>query len=110
MYRLISTFYNPHAISFAAARTVFHEHREHEDAMVAGHFILSGDFFENHKKYHEFLDLLSNSRHFDNYRHNVIHRQASNQESCELTPEQLAVVFPERSCRDEEQLRRYLVT
>jgi flavin-dependent dehydrogenase len=110
VYRLISTFYNPQAISFAAARTFFDEHREHEDAMAAGHYILSGDFFENHKKYHEFLDILSVPRYFENYRHNVIYRPALNQDSCELKPEELARVFPERSCRDEEQLRRYLVT
>jgi hypothetical protein len=107
---LISTFYNPQAISFAAARTFFDEHREHEDAMAAGHYILSGDFFENHKKYHEFLDILSVPRYFENYRHNVIYRPVLNQDSCELKPEELASVFPERSCRDEEQLRRYLVT
>ncbi|MGH7566942.1 MAG: NAD(P)/FAD-dependent oxidoreductase [Gemmatimonadota bacterium] len=110
VYRLIATFYNPHSISFAAARTFFHEHKEHEDAMAAGHFILSGDFFENHKKYHAFLDLLAVPRYFEAYRQNVLHREASNQESCELTPEELAIIFPERSCRDEEQLRRYLVT
>jgi hypothetical protein len=95
VYRLIQSFYDPHAISWAAARTFFHEHREHEDAMAAGHFILSGDFFENHRKYHEFLDLLQNPRYFDVYREQVINRPSFNVESCNLTPAELAKVFPD---------------
>jgi len=107
VFRLIESFYNPHAISWAAARTFFHEHREHEDAMAAGHFILSGDFFENHKKYHEFLDLLQNSRYFDMYRETVIYRPTFNVESCNLTPEELAKVFPDAP-RNPEDLQSFM--
>ena len=108
VYRLISLFYNPHSISFADARPFFLEHREHEDAMAAGHYILSGDFFENHKKYHQFLDLLADPHYFDMYRHHVIERPAFNQKSCDLTREEQASVFPARSWRDADELRRYL--
>jgi flavin-dependent dehydrogenase len=108
VYRLISTFFNPHAVTFASARTFFDEHQEHQDAMAAGHYILSGDFFENHKKYHAFLDLLANPRYFDMYRHQVINRPSFNQESCNLTPEQRELIFPADSPRDAEELREYL--
>ena len=107
VYRLISTFYNPHTISFAGANSFFHEHREHEDGMAAGHYILSGDFFENHKKYHAFLDLLANPRYFDMYRNNVINRPTFNVESCELTEAQMASVFPKERLRDHEMLRDF---
>ncbi len=107
VYRLISLFYNPHSISFAGAGAFFHAHREHEDGMAAGHFILSGDFFENHKKYHAFLDVLANPRYFDMYRQVVLKRPAFNVESCELTPSELASVFPKERLRDAEMLRGF---
>jgi hypothetical protein len=102
VYRLIALFYNPHSISFAGAGPFLREQQEHEDAMAAGHFILSGDFFENHKKYNEFLELLANPRYFEMYRHWVIDRPGFRRESCNLTPEQLAIVFPKRSLREIE--------
>ncbi len=107
VYRLISLFYNPHSVSFAGAGSFFREHKEHEDGMAAGHFILSGDFFENHKKYHEFLDVLGNPRHFEMYRTQVINRPAFNVESCNLTPAEMASVFPEQRLRDIEMLRDF---
>ena len=107
VYRLIGLFYNPHSVSFAEANVFFREHKEHEDGMAAGHFILSGDFFENHKKYHQFLDLLGDPRYFDMYRHSVLQRPEFNVESCELTPEQMASVFPKERLRDHAFLRGY---
>lgn len=95
VFRLIESFYNPHAISWAAARPFFQEHQETADAMAAGHFILSGDFFENHKKYNEFLDLLQSPRYFEMYRQQVIYKQEYNVASCGLTPEQMAILFPD---------------
>jgi hypothetical protein len=94
VYRLISLFYNPHSVSFADALPFFSEHLEHEDAMAAGHFILSGDFFENHKKYLGFLDLLANPRYFQKYRSVIIGRPKFNAPSCELTPDEQAAIFP----------------
>jgi len=94
-------------ISFAEAGTFLREHLEHRDAMAAGHFILSGDFFENHKKYNEFLDILADSHHFDWYRGSVIDRTAFNRESCGLKPEELAIIFPQINLREVEQLRGY---
>jgi hypothetical protein len=94
VYRLITLFYNPHSVTFADALPLFGEYEEHGDAMAAGHFILSGDFFENHRKYHEFLDLLANPRYFQMLRSSVIRRPSFNSPSCELTPDEQAAIFP----------------
>lgn len=76
VYRLISLFYNPHAVSFAEAGSLFQsKHKEHEDAMAAGHYMLAGDFFENNEKYHKYLNLLAEPRRFDFYRDYVISRE-----------------------------------
>jgi enoyl-CoA hydratase/carnithine racemase len=92
VYRLIKLFYNPHAVSWAEAGSAFPaEHKGHEDAMAAGHYILAGDFFENHKKYHEFLDLLEDPRLFDGYRNLVINREAFNTTSCTVDR---SLIFP----------------
>lgn len=94
VYRLITLFYNPQSVTFADALPFFGDHNEHEDAMAAGHYILSGDFFENHTKYHEFLDLLANPRYFQMLRSTVIRRPSFNLPSCDLTPDEQAVIFP----------------
>jgi hypothetical protein len=92
VYRLIKLFYNPHAVSWAEAGSAFPaEHKGHEDAMAAGHYILAGDFFENHKKYQEFLDLLEDPRLFDGYRNLVINREAFNTTSCNVDR---SLIFP----------------
>ncbi len=94
VYRLISLYYDPHAISFAEAGSFFGgKHQEHEDAMAAGHYMLAGDFFENNMKYHKYLDLFANPRQFDFYREYVISREELH------TPcnTDVSVVFPDVS-------------
>lgn len=95
VYRLISLFYDPHAISFAEAGRAFNKERqEHEDALAAGHFIIAGDFFEeDNQKYHNFLDTLADSRRFEMYRKLVIQRTDFQTDSCgDYDPAEL---FPE---------------
>ena len=72
VYRLISLFYEPHALSWAEAGAAFKssfqvDHKRHEVAMAAGHYMLAGDFFENHQQYHKFLDMMENPRLFEGY-------------------------------------------
>jgi flavin-dependent dehydrogenase len=97
VFKLISLFYNPHSISFADAASFFKEHKEHEDAMAAGHFILSGDFFKNNEKYNEFLALLADPRYFKFYKKTVIDRKNFNIKTCEVDR---SLVFPELSLRE----------
>lgn len=105
VYRLIQLFYNPHSISFAEASAFFQEYDDHKNAMAAGHFILSGDFFENHKKYNEFLDVLEAPQNFRRYKKTVINKKNTQVVSCNLKPEELSIIFPEKSLRLAEQLQ-----
>ena len=97
IYRLIALFYDPHSVSFADAGTALREHTSHEDAMAAGHYILSGDFFVNHRRYHKFLDLLADSRRFEMHKQLVVQRHASDKDSCNLSAEERAKIFPAES-------------
>jgi hypothetical protein len=59
-------------------------HRRHESAMAAGHYMLSGDFFENYAKYDGFFSILEDSETFRRYKRQVIDR-ADFQKECETT-------------------------
>jgi hypothetical protein len=83
VHRLISLFYNPHAVSFAEAGLLgSSEHYQHENAMAAGHFLLAGDFFDRHEQYHEFMDLLQQPSLFETFKFNVIDRDHFQASSC----------------------------
>jgi flavin-dependent dehydrogenase len=92
VYNLISLFYNPHSVSFAGAASMFAEHVQHKDAMAAGHFILSGDFFENHARYNKFFELLQNPRHFEMYMGKLLNPSFQGDAPCAPASE---AIFPE---------------
>jgi hypothetical protein len=85
--RAIRMFYDPVAINFAqigsAAQLI---HRRHENAMAVGHFLLAGDFFENHPRYERFLDLLRDPQLLRLYRSAVIERPEFLAATCGLSP------------------------
>lgn len=112
VHRLIRMFYNPHAINWAemgSAEAVIH--KRHESAMAAGHYVLAGDFFEQHEKYTEFFRLLEDPRHFEKYKTMVIDRETYWVQSCQPDP---AIVFnplieehePQRAEEDERVRER----
>lgn len=84
--KAIRTFYNPLAINFAqmgsAAQLI---HRYHENALAVGHFLLAGDFFENHERYLRFLDLLADPQLLKVYRNAVIGRPQFLAPSCDAS-------------------------
>lgn len=82
VHKMIRLFYSPHAISWAEVGAEGAVHRAHQSAMAAGHFMLSGDFFENYKKYHRFFTLLENSQRFARYKRMFIDRPDLNEFSC----------------------------
>lgn len=90
--KAIRLFYDPIAINFAElASAADLIHRRHENAMAVGHFLLAGDFFENHERYYKFLDLLSDPEMLRIYRTAVIERPEFRAPTCDLTPVE---VFP----------------
>ena len=96
VYRLIKLYYNPHAVSFAEAGAALQEHKSHESAMAAGHFMLAGDFFDRHAEYTKFIELLEDPSLFQGYRNYVIARDDFQTSSCGTTPVQ---VFPRNMVR-----------
>jgi hypothetical protein len=89
VHRMIKLFYNPHAISWAQVGAEGAIHRAHESAMAAGHYMLSGGFFEDYEKFHRFFTLLEDPRKFGRYKRMIIDRPDLNEESCQ-TPWELA--------------------
>lgn len=100
VHRMIRLFYNPHATSWAEVGEGGEVHRRHQSAMAAGHFVLSGDFFENQAKYNTFFDMLEDPRKFQVCKRLVIDRPGFNRQSCE-TP--LDLVFGRMDAWDERR-------
>jgi len=84
VHRMIRLFYNPHALTWAEVGADGQSHRRHESAMAAGHYMLSGDFFENYAKYDGFFSMLEDSETFRRYKKQVIDR-ADFRKECETT-------------------------
>lgn len=82
VHRMIRLFYNPHAVTWAEVGVEGEAHRQHESAMAAGHYMLSGDFFENFEKYHRFFELLEDPEGFRRYKKFVIDRPGLNDVTC----------------------------
>ncbi len=85
--RAIRMFYNPVAINFAQVGSIARLiHKRHENAMAIGHYLLAGDFFEQHERYDRFLTLLQDPEMHRLYRPYVIERAEYRTSSCGFDP------------------------
>jgi flavin-dependent dehydrogenase len=100
VHRMIRLFYNPHAVTWAQAGADGLAHKAHESAMAAGHYMLSGDFFENYEKFEGFFHILKDPKQFQRYKKLVIDRTEFNQPSCHALWED---VFKDSIERDAER-------
>jgi hypothetical protein len=100
VHRMIKLFYDPHSLTWAQAGADGKAHKEHESAMAAGHYMLSGDFFENYEKFNSFFEILEHPDHFRRYKKLVIDRDEFVQPSCESRWEE---IFSDMVGRDEER-------
>ncbi len=82
VHRMIKLFYNPHAVTWAQVGEEGEVHRAHQSAMAAGHFMLSGGFFEDHDRFNRFFTLLEDPKQFHRYATTVIERSAYHDNSC----------------------------
>ena len=82
VHQMIRLFYNPHAVTWAQAGADGVAHKSAENAMAAGHYMLSGDFFENYQKYQAFFETLQDPRQFQRYQKFVIDRKDFVQPTC----------------------------
>jgi len=89
VHRMIRMFYNPHSVTWAAVGAEGEAHKAHESALAAGHYMLSGDFFENYEKYDKFFELLEDPKNFHRYRHLVIERPELNRPDCATRPDEI---------------------
>jgi len=100
VHRMIRLFYNPHSLTWAQAGADGERHKDHESAMAAGHYMLSGDFFENYDKFDGFFRILENPDHFRRYKMLVIDREDFAESSCNSRWEE---VFQDMMQRDAER-------
>ena len=100
VHRMIKLFYDPHSLTWAQAGADGKAHKEHESAMAAGHYMLSGDFFENYEKFNSFFEILEHPDHFRRYKKLVIDREDYDKSSCESRWEE---VFSDMVKRDQER-------
>jgi hypothetical protein len=68
--------------------------------MAAGHYMLSGDFFENYEKFEGFFKILEDPTQFKRYKKLVIDRTEFNQPSCHSRWED---IFSDMVERDSER-------
>lgn len=81
--RTIRLFYNPMSVNFAQAGSAAPLlHQDLANALALGHYLLAGDFFERHRDYHRFIDLLQEPKMFRRYKKLVIDRKESQAASC----------------------------
>jgi len=100
VHRMIRMFYNPHSVTWAQAGADGKTHKDHENAMAAGHYMLSGDFFENYEKFEGFFQILEDPKQFRRYKKIVIDRDDFVQPSCHSRWEE---VFKDMVQRDAER-------
>ena len=90
VHRMIRLFYNPHAVTWAQVGDEGPLHRAHMSAMAAGHYMLSGGFFEDHERFNHFFDLLEDPKLFHMYARTVIERPEYTEPTTCFTPWELA--------------------
>ncbi len=94
--KFINNFYNPEFVNLAEIQSdVDSENNEnHTKSMIAFsivHFLMGGDFYNEHKKYLEYLDFLSQPKQLARYYHLVINQPKYKENSCDYLMED---VFP----------------
>jgi hypothetical protein len=84
VHRMIRLFYDPHAVTWAEAGASSMAHKQHESALAAGHYMLSGDFFEHHERYNRMFGLLEDPKKFRNYQRIVVAQPKLIDSSCHV--------------------------
>jgi flavin-dependent dehydrogenase len=89
VFKLITFFYSANTINFAQMSTAKEEiHKQHENAMATGHFLLAGDFFDRYDEYGKIVDLLYNPVLLRRYQKLVLNRPALQDTTCNRSIEE----------------------
>jgi hypothetical protein len=93
--RFINNFYNPDFINLAEiGEDIYKDDEEHAKRLIAFslvHFLMGGDFYNEHKKYLSYLDFLQNPKQIARYHHLVINQEKYKENSCDMLSED---IFP----------------
>lgn len=93
--RFINNFYNPDFINLAEiGEDNYKDDEDHAKRLIAFslvHFLMGGDFYNEHKKYLSYLDFLQNPKQIARYHHLVINQEKYKENSCDMIPEN---IFP----------------
>ena len=88
-YKLIAKsiyyFYNDRALNLAElnnSNMASNEHMNAEAYFELLHFLLAGDFFAEHEKYTEMIDMLQNPKHYMRYKNLVVDKYHENSVTC----------------------------
>jgi len=86
--RFINNFYNPNFINLAEiGENIYKDNEEHSKRLIAFslvHFLMGGDFYNEHKKYLSYLDFLQNPKQIARYHHLVINQEKYKENSCDM--------------------------
>lgn len=93
--RFINNFYNPDFINLAEiGEENYIDDEEHSKRLIAFslvHFLMGGDFYNEHEKYLTYLDFLQNPKQIARYHHLVINQEKYKENSCDMLSED---IFP----------------
>ncbi|HEX5002734.1 MAG TPA: NAD(P)/FAD-dependent oxidoreductase [Bacteroidia bacterium] len=91
-YKLIAKFiyyfYNAKALNLAELNNTnmeLSDHVNHETAFQLLHYLLAGDFFAEHEKYNEMIDLLQDPKHFMRFKNFALDKHDRNTTTCNYT-------------------------
>jgi len=103
--KFIRLFYTPEELNFATLGQpeALLKYTNIESAYSIFHYLLAGDFFENHEKYSEFIDIMREKKSMVKFQHLIDHSKDVTPEStCGEDPEEmyglvtLPITFDER--------------
>ncbi len=81
--KFIRLFYTPEAFNFATVgrpEDLVH-YDKFESAYTIFHYLLAGDFFKNHEKYSEFIDMVRDQKTLGKFQNLINHRKDTNPDS-----------------------------
>jgi hypothetical protein len=80
--KFIRLFYTPEAINFSMMgnpdQLLFHKF---EMAYTIFHYLLAGDFFDNHERYSDFIDTVKDQKSMEKFQHLIRHQKDDNPNS-----------------------------
>ena len=86
VFKLISFFYSVDTVNFAQmGLAADYIHKQHEDAMAVGHFLLAGDFFDRYDEYSKIIDILYKPSIYNTFKKLVLEQPKFIDTTCNMS-------------------------